>query len=187
MSRSTLTLVVAVFLATQSIASDVDTRIAESRKVVKEFASTLKTELMQGMQSGGPVNAISVCNHKAPEIAATASAATGWDVGRTSLKVRNPANAPDAWENRILENFESQKAKGADITKLEYAETVNTDGKQYFRYMKAIPTAELCVACHGSQLDPALEAKLDGLYPNDKARGFMPGDIRGAFTISQPM
>jgi len=32
-----------------------------------------------------------------------------------------------------------------------------------------------------------VKAKLDTYYPADQARGFKVGDIRGAFTISQPM
>ena len=56
-----------------------------------------------------------------------------------------------------------------------------------FRYMKAIPTGEVCLACHGERLNPELGQRLDELYPQDKARGFKEGDIRGAFTVSQPM
>jgi len=33
---------------------------------------------------------------------------------------------------------------------------------------------------------PGIEAKLGALYPDDKARGFKVGDIRGAFSIVQP-
>jgi hypothetical protein len=59
--------------------------------------------------------------------------------------------------------------------------------KTVFRYMKAIPTAELCVACHGAEIPPDVAAKLEELYPQDKARGFQPGDIRGAFTITRAL
>jgi hypothetical protein len=53
--------------------------------------------------------------------------------------------------------------------------------------MKAIPTAELCTTCHGSNLDPAIAARLAELYPADRATRFAVGDIRGAFTIEQLM
>ena len=53
--------------------------------------------------------------------------------------------------------------------------------------MKAIPTGELCLVCHGTQIAPQVLEKLDALYPRDEARGFSAGDIRGAFTITQPM
>ncbi len=54
-------------------------------------------------------------------------------------------------------------------------------GGRVFRCMKAIPTAELCVTCHGSNLDPAIAATLAEFYPADRATRFAVGDIRGAF------
>jgi hypothetical protein len=36
-------------------------------------------------------------------------------------------------------------------------------------------------------LKPEVVEKLDKYYPDDKARGFQVGDLRGAFTIRQPM
>ena len=162
-------------------------QVSESRARTQEFMQTLKAELQQGMQDGGPVNAIGVCNLKAPGIAASISAATGWDIGRTSLRVRNPANVPDAWELTVLEEFEQRKAGGEDPAQMEFYAAVEQGGETVFRYMKAIPTAGLCVACHGADLDPAVENKLAELYPGDQARGYQVGDIRGAFTITRPL
>ena len=53
--------------------------------------------------------------------------------------------------------------------------------------MKAIPPAGLCLACHGEQLDSVVKARLETLYPDDQALGYRVGDIRGAFTITQPL
>lgn len=53
--------------------------------------------------------------------------------------------------------------------------------------MKAIPTAALCVKCHGESIEAEVEAKLKELYPNDQARGFKEGDLRGAFTLAAPV
>ena len=161
--------------------------VAASRATVKEFMQTLKQELQGGMQEGGPVNAISVCNLSAPAIANTYSVRNGWDVGRTSLKLRNPANAPDAWERSVLESFEERKAAGEDPAKMEHYEAVRRDGVREFRYMKAIPTAPLCLACHGESIDSITMTRLEKLYPDDQARGYQAGDIRGAFSISQPL
>ena len=162
-------------------------QVAESRARTQEFMQTLKAELQQGMQEGGPVNAIGVCNLKAPGIAAAISTETGWDIGRTSLRIRNPANAPDAWELTVLEQFEQRRADGEDPAQMEFYAAVEQDGKTIFRYMKAIPTAPLCVTCHGADLAPAVQKKLDELYPGDQARGYQVGDIRGAFTIIRPL
>jgi len=168
-------------------ATDTQERTAASRAVVKSFMQELKGELQQAMKAGGPTNAIEVCKTKAPKIAADHSNKQGWRVARTSLKVRNPGNAPDAWERKVLKSFEARKAEGEDITKMEYAEVVTQNGKQTFRYMKAIPTGQVCLNCHGAKIDAATEAKLKQVYPADMARGFSVGDIRVAFTISQPM
>ena len=62
--------------------------------------------------------------------------------------------------------------------------TVNdADGSRTFRYLNAIPTAPVCLKCHGGELDPGLAGELDELYPDDRARGFSTGDLRGAFTV----
>ena len=168
-------------------AGDYTAEVAASRATAKEFMQTLKQELLGGMQDGGPVNAISVCNLSAPGIANTYSVRNGWDVGRTSLKLRNPANAPDAWERSVLESFEERKGAGEDPAKMEYYEVVRQDGVKELRYMKAIPTAKLCLACHGENVDSITRTRLEKLYPDDQALGYKAGDIRCAFSITQPL
>lgn len=178
-----------IFLSASVLADDNTARIEASRNAAKEFQGLLGGELKAAIAAGGPVNAIQVCNKKAGEIAADISQKHGWKVGRTSLKTRNTANAPDAWETKVLNDFEARKAKGEDATKIEYSEVVKQDGKNVFRYMKAIPIPEgaPCLACHGEKIDPAAAAKLKELYPQDKATGYKQGDLRGAFTITQPL
>lgn len=166
---------------------DAGPRIAESRAVIKSFAGELQTALKDAMKFGGPTKAIAVCNEKAPRIAAAHGKARGWKVGRTSLKYRNPDNAPDQWEAAVLLSFEQRMEAGEDISKMDFGEFVELDGRKVFRYMKAIPTGEICLNCHGGEtVKPEVEARLAELYPDDKARGFSVGDIRGAFTIIQP-
>ncbi len=168
--------------------ASVDARVQKSRMVAKEFMQALKGELQAAMKQGGPVNAIGVCNVKAGEIADSLSKEAGWRVGRTSLKTRNPANDPDAWEKSVLEKFEQRRGAGEDPMTLEYHDIVGQNGQKAFRWMKAIPTQPVCLNCHGgANVAPDVEAKIKQLYPNDKARGYDVGDIRGAFTIVQPI
>ena len=168
-------------------AADYSNEIEDSRATVREFMQTLKQELQKGMQEGGPINAVSVCNLTAPGIANTYSIRKGWQVGRTSLKTRNPNNSPDAWERAVLQSFDERNAAGEDPAKLEFYEVVNTNGTRELRYMKAIPTSGLCLACHGEHLDLQVKTRIETLYPHDQARGYKTGDIRGAFTITQPL
>ncbi|MCF6281239.1 MAG: DUF3365 domain-containing protein [Candidatus Polarisedimenticolaceae bacterium] len=182
-----LALLIAVPVAS-AVADGHAQRADQSRAVVKSFMGGLKGELKGALKSEGPLKAVEVCNIKAKDIAAALSKKHGWNVGRTSLKPRSAANAPDAWERGVLETFETRKAAGEDPKKMEHFEVVMLDGKQVFRYMKAIPTAERpCLVCHGSKLKPEIAAIIDKYYPNDQARGYKAGDIRGAFSIVQPM
>lgn len=156
----------------------------EARGLAKQLGSTLKGELQSALQSAGPLEAITVCHVRAPGIASELSV-DGWTVGRTSLRPRNRDNAPEPWETAVMTRFESRKQAGEDPKSIEYSEIVTVDGVETFRYMKAIPTAGICVTCHGAELTPALDARILELYPDDQARGFKPGDLRGAFTIQK--
>jgi hypothetical protein len=167
--------------------SDLDAYTRASRAVVQAFAESLQAELKGAIEASGPVAAIELCNEKAPSIVSQHATGVEWTLGRTSLKFRNPANAPNAWEQAILQSFEERKAAGEDPASIDHAAIVMRDGKRVIQYMKAIPTRELCLNCHGgAEVRPEVAAKLAEFYPNDKARDFNVGDIRGAFTIVQP-
>lgn len=160
----------------------------QAQATIGRFANQLMGELAGALADDGPIAAVAVCQERAPAIAADLSAESGWTVGRTSLKVRNPANAPDAWERGVLEQFEARKEAGEPVTELTYAEVVSdAEGTQTYRVMRAIPTASLCLSCHGREIAPDLAQAIDKAYPEDEARGFAEGDIRGAFTLSRPL
>ena len=184
-----LLLLVGGLVAIAAYADNTQDQIAANRAAVKEFAQAIQSELQGAMKAGGSVNAIGVCIEKAPAIAAAISKKNGWKASRTSLKPRNPDNAPDAWEKKVLQDFEKRKAGGEDSANLEYSEMVMDGGKHEVRYMKAIVIAEgtPCLACHGSNIAPEVSAKLKTFYPKDQATGYKTGDIRGAFSIRQPM
>ena len=162
-------------------------KVKESREAIKDISKEMKGHMQRAMKSGGPIEAIEVCKSVAPAIAAERST-ENMEIRRTSLKVRNPANAPDEWERKVLETFEARKAAGEDVKKIDHNEVVELDGKMVFRYMKAIPTQEKpCTICHGTNISPKVTEALDNAYPDDQARGYKAGDIRGAFSIIQPM
>ena len=165
---------------------DLAARIGASREAIESFAGALQEQLKSAMAVGGPTAGIEVCYLAAPEIGATASEERGWQIRRTSLKLRNPANAPDAWELAVLRDFEARRAAGENPATLDRAGFTVVDGKRSFRYMKAIGTQPVCTLCHGAAIAPEVAAALDALYPEDRARGFAVGDIRGAFSITQP-
>jgi hypothetical protein len=166
---------------------DVANLTAEGKQVIKAFFGDLKGELVKGMKEGGPVHTIDVCSKVAPNLAEAHSQMSGWQVARTSLKPRNTNNAPDDWETQVLQEFEIRKAAGEDPAKLVQTEIVEQKGHKVFRMMKAIPTVEVCTKCHGVDLQEPVVEKLDELYPEDQARGFKVGDLRGAFTLKKDL
>ncbi|TAN63014.1 MAG: DUF3365 domain-containing protein [Magnetospirillum sp.] len=168
-------------------ADDLAPQKAEATAIVKEYGGRLQGELKAAMESGGPVAAITVCNQRSPAIAADMSARTGWMVARTSLKPRNSASAPTVWEEGVMRDFERRIAAGEPVADLARAEVVEEGGAPLFRFAKAVPTAELCLNCHGSELKPETQAALRHLYPTDTATGFKVGDMRGIFSLSKRM
>ena len=187
MKQPVIFFVISLTVISAALAGDYASELDASRATATEFMQTLKQELMAGMQGGGPVNAISVCNLSAQGIANTYSVRNGWDVGRTSLKPRNPDNSPDEWERSVLESFDERKRAGEDPATLEHHAVVRKEGVSELRYMKAIPTVRLCLACHGEHVDSVTGTRIEKLYPEDQALGYRVGDIRGAFSISQPL
>lgn len=179
--------VTAVFINLLISPAQADPRADEAKTIVKTFAETLQGELKTALKAGGPTQAVDVCHERAPAIAAELSTKTGWEVGRTSLKRRNAGNTPDDWERDVMMQFEQRKAAGEDPAKLAYGAVVEDAQGKRFRFMKAIPTQPVCLTCHGGDSVPAeVEAKLRQYYPDDQARGFKEGDLRGAFTLAKP-
>lgn len=156
----------------------------EAVSIVKKFGGALKPELKKAMKSGGPAQAISVCSEQAPAIAENLRAETGWYVKRVSLKARNQKTAiPDAWERKVLEQFDQRQTKGEPAEKMAFAEVV--DGK--YRFMKAQGVEAVCLNCHAAEIKPQTEAALKEKYPMDMARGYTLGQIRGAFSLARDL
>lgn len=166
-----------------------DKNLTEARGVASAIPPQLLTVLVEEIKKGGPEGAIGACREKAPAMAKAASEKSGWAIRRVSLKNRNPRAVPDAWEEAVLREFERRSAAGEKPTGLEKGEVVMDGGKKLYRYMKALPTQDLCLQCHGTpdRLSPAVQARLKELYPADKAVGYGPGEIRGAITLNKPL
>lgn len=174
----------------QAPAEDLRKLAAESRKVADDLVARIRIELVRELDASGPLKAVVVCKYIVPEITSNISRRTGWRVSRVSLRPRNPALAsPDAWEQKVLLDFERRQARGEKPETLEHMEIVTEPAGRYFRYMKAIPLAPQCEACHGppGNLSQAQRTQLAHEYPFDKAIGSTSGELRGATTVKRPL
>jgi hypothetical protein len=158
----------------------------QANQRIADFSQALKGQLQAAIKQGGLINAVSVCKSVAPAIAAENSK-EGWTLTRTSLRVRNSDNTPDEWELSQLQQFELVNASAQQPADkpIVASEFIVNDGNTQFRYMKAIPAQQLCLGCHGSNIEPEVSALLSKTYPDDKAVNFALGDIRGAFSLKK--
>jgi hypothetical protein len=164
--------------------------LAQSREAAASLLQQLGTQLKSTLAEHGPEGSVAVCKSIAPELAGRLSREKGWKIARVSLKTRNPLlGTPDAWEQKVLEEFDRKVAAGAKAETLEFGEVVNEPAARYYRYMKAIPVQPLCLTCHGSrdQMPPLILEQLGADYPHDRATGYSPGQVRGAVTVKRPL
>ncbi len=162
----------------------------EAREAAQDLIQQIGGELRREYELSGALRSVVVCKYLAPEVSSAISRRHGAQVRRVSLHVRNPMlGMPDAWEQAVLLDFERRQARGEKAERMEFSEVVKEPQGSFFRYMKAIPTAEVCLACHGpaEALSPATQAQLANDYPHDKGRGHVVGSVRGAVSFKKPM
>ena len=185
MKKILTALCLAVLASGISAGSDEAAELDQAKIATAAFAGALKSELVSAMQSGGPIEAIDVCNTRAILIGEEVSIEQGMTLSRVSLKNRNPDNAPNEWQAEVLGSFEARKTAGEAPATLAWHEVADTENGKEFRFMKAIPTGAICLACHGQTLAPPVAEQLAKLYPEDKATGYSEGDLRGAFVVTK--
>jgi hypothetical protein len=165
-------------------------RTAAAQKTARSLMQELVSALKKEMAAGGPAGAVTVCSDLAPTIAGRISRDTGWRVTRVGTRVRNPLlGMPDAWEQKVLLDFEKRAAKGEDVDRMSYSEIVSEPSGKFFRNMNAVALKAQCLVCHGSekQIAPEVRAILNECYPHDRAINYKVGDLRGAISIKEPL
>lgn len=170
--------------------TDTQNRINAAKAATNDFVKRLGGTLKSEMKKNGPESAITVCRDIAPKIAGDISLKNGWQVTRVSSKPRNTMlGLPDSWEQTVLRDFEKRRANGEKLKTMYFAEVVKEPEGESLRYMKAIGTAPVCLSCHGNseQISETVQAKINSLYPHDKATGYKAGELRGAVSIKQPL
>jgi mono/diheme cytochrome c family protein len=171
-----------------AVSDDVRARADKARELAHAYSEKLRAGILKALKDGGPVGAIGACNTLAPELNTSITESSTFEISRTSTRVRNPDNAPDAWEQAILEQFQKSYAAGGDTKALESYDVVTTqEGQRLFRYMRPITMREPCLVCHGPSVAQDVKAEIAKYYTDDKAVGFNLGELRGAFSLVQQL
>ncbi|MDJ0956886.1 MAG: DUF3365 domain-containing protein [Arenicellales bacterium] len=188
--RCSLFIFVALTAQSASSQEELTERTQAAGQTVMAFAKELGGALKAELGKGDPSKAIGVCRDIAPSVANRLSLQSGWKISRVGTRVRNPMiGTPDAWEQQVLIDFKSRAAQGQSYKEMSHSEVVEEPGGRYFRFMKPIPVQEVCLACHGN-IDDLAETVRNALtehYPHDQAVNYKLGDLRGAFSIKQPL
>ncbi len=144
----------------------------------KAYLDYLEAEILKTLKNYSMEDALMFCKTKAYPLSMKFALQmsqkfhTKIKIKRISFKNRNNSNYPNITDQPILKKLsKSQKP----IVK-EY-------GKMVVVY-EPIKISNLCLLCHGTNINPQLHKIINKLYPNDKAIGYKLGDFRGAVVIT---
>lgn len=148
--------------------------------IILSIQNAVLSELVRELTEGGPEHAIRVCHMSATTVANQIAREEGVDGGRTSARLRTPANAPRPWAAPIVARFAEGRAGATDGFVADLGARVGV--------MRPIAHLPVCAPCHGTgeQVTPQVRAELKNRYPQDRATGFKEGDLRGWLWVEVP-
>lgn len=105
---------------------------------------------------------------------------------RTSLRVRNPANAPDAADLAALELIQEQLQRGDEVSKLLVQRVTLPGLPPEWRVYRPLVALKQCMDCHGADaiLAPGVADALKIFFPSDHAVNYRVGEWRGLLRVS---
>ena len=150
-------------------------RVERGMQAMDAVQARLFQALGAAISEGPASEALEVCSEVAQPLTAEGAAEAGIELGRTSLKIRNPENEPEDWVRPWLEEHWEEPAAGIVPMVVDLGDAIGI--------ARPIGTVTLCEICHGSEqaLASDVRERLERLYPDDQAVGFLSGDLRGAF------
>ncbi|MBL7744165.1 MAG: DUF3365 domain-containing protein [Chitinophagaceae bacterium] len=141
---------------------------------------TLRNTLLRAIGKNGLPGAVAFCNTEATGLTNT-YATERVIIRRSSDKVRNPANAPDSLEQRILSSFYQMIKQKKELTPV-----LEKDAEGNLHYFKPIIFQAMCLDCHGdrsTQIKPDVWRTIQYKYPADSAFNYKEGDLRGVWHV----
>lgn len=161
---------------------------ARGQAAMSEFGDRLRNELRAAMSQDGAAGAVSFCHDQAPRIADEVMATHGVRLGRVAVagRNRNPGNAYGGWQGELLDSFQlAVNTGGAPESQMAVIRDDVPAGVE-LRLARGIRVEAACLMCHGDNIAPPIAERLAALYPEDRATGFLEGDLRGLVWVEVP-
>jgi hypothetical protein len=155
------------------------------RQIMSETFALLSSNLTNAIAQGGPTNALHFCSAQALSLTDSIAQRHQADIRRVSHRARNPGNRPSDAEFRLLREYQGGLSRGVTNPPVLHQ---HASGEVTF-YAPILISQSTCLVCHGqpgTDIAPTTLATLDQLYPEDEARGFRLGDLRGLWAIRFP-
>ena len=154
--------------------------ISRADLVIVEMHGAVLRELSDALARRGPTGGFSFCHLDATAIIQRMGATDGTVAGRTSDRLRNPANAPRAWAAPLVAAHAGQRAASVEGFAVDLGDRVGV--------LRPMVEQAMCASCHGTekQLAPGVDIVRRQRYPADRAVGFRDGDIRGWYWVEMP-
>lgn len=148
--------------------------------VIVSLQSALLRELRKALGEGGLDRALAACHLDAAGAAFAIARREGIAAGRTSVRLRNPTNAPPPWAAGLVSKFTGPRRQGMDGFVVDLGDRIGL--------LRPIVEQSMCGDCHGpvSKLQPGVRAQLADRYPADRAVDFENGEIRGWYWVEIP-
>ena len=143
--------------------------------------AVLGKNLMGKIQKEGTLAALKFCNVKAYPLTDSMSVYHNATIKRVSDKPRNPKNAANVEELKIINSFKKDVAANKD------SKPIVVESSNHVNVYYPIKTNSMCLQCHGTpKTDITVNtlAALKKLYPNDKALGYSLNQVRGIWNVS---
>ena len=154
----------------------------KGQEIAQQTFKALSGNLKKAMSEGGVTNAVKFCNVQESVIVDSLSKYYDVSIKRTSHKLRNEKNKPNASEQEMIDYYLNASKSTEDLFPEVKRNTDNT-----VSFYAPIHLQPLCVTCHGTVGKQVAEAdykSILALYPNDKAVDFEVDEFRGIWSIT---
>ena len=154
--------------------------LEQGKSLAMQTKAILGKNLLGAIKTNGADGAVEFCNTRAIHLTDSMSAHMNRNIRRLTDKPRNQNNlAQEPFLSKIAE-YKKSLVNGNELK----GGILNWQGSTYTYY--PITTNQMCLQCHGkkdSEIKPNTLAKINKMYPSDKATDYSENELRGIWVI----